>query len=90
MFYYFQFNREEFMRAYHQRSNVESTFSMLKRKFQSKLFSRNEAAQVNEALAKVLCHNIVVLIHESKEQGFKIDLEEGAHKLPLLHIKPSI
>ena len=29
MFHYFQFNCEEFLRHYHKRSNVESTFSMI-------------------------------------------------------------
>lgn len=33
MFGYFMYRREEFMAHYHQRSNVETTFSMIKRKF---------------------------------------------------------
>ena len=37
---------------------------MIKRKFGDSLRSKTETAQVNETLAKVLCHNIVVLIHE--------------------------
>jgi transposase len=32
MFHYFNFKREEFLNRYHHRSNVESTFSMLKAK----------------------------------------------------------
>src|SRR5262249_4712367 len=32
MFHYFQFKRDEYMTHYHKRSNVESTFSMVKRK----------------------------------------------------------
>lgn len=32
-FHYFSFKREEFLRHYHKRSNVESTFSMVKAKF---------------------------------------------------------
>jgi len=87
MYHYFRYNNEAFMQAYHCRSNVESTFSMLKRKFDNRLFSRNEQAQVNEALAKVLCHNLVVLVHEAKENKIPIDLNDVAHKLPLLHIK---
>ena len=54
---------------YHKRSNVESTFSMIKRKFGDSLRSKTDVAMVNEALAKVLCHNIVVLIHEMYELG---------------------
>ncbi|MBU1196918.1 transposase [Candidatus Micrarchaeota archaeon] len=87
MFHYYQYNREQFMAVYHQRSNVESAFSSLKRKFNGKLFSKTEAAQVNEALAKILCHNIVVLIHESFENNVPIDIQAAAHKLPLLTTK---
>ena len=32
MFHYYQMNREEFYQHYHKRSNVESTFSMIKAK----------------------------------------------------------
>ncbi len=74
MYYYFKFHQEEFMTQYHQRSNVESTFSQLKRKFQGKLMLKNKIGQVNEALCKVLCHNICVLIAEAHKNNFKIDL----------------
>ena len=37
LFRYFQLYQEEFYQHYHQRSNVESTFSMIKRKFQGRL-----------------------------------------------------
>ena len=33
MFYYYNFNRAEFLAHYHKRSNVETTFSMIKAKF---------------------------------------------------------
>jgi transposase len=33
MFHLYQFNRTEFLAHYHKRSNVETTFSMMKRKF---------------------------------------------------------
>jgi transposase len=68
-FGYFLYRREEFMAHYHQRSNVETTFSMIKRKFGHSLRSKSDTAQVNETLAKVLCHNLVVLIHEMYELG---------------------
>ncbi|MCY3638716.1 MAG: transposase, partial [Chloroflexi bacterium] len=47
---------------YHKRSNVETAFSMIKAKFGASVRSRTEVAQVNEVLAKILCHNICVLI----------------------------
>ena len=69
MFGYFMYRRDEFLMHYHKRSNVESTFSMIKRKFGDSLRSKTDTAQVNETLAKVLCHNLVVLIHEMYELG---------------------
>ncbi len=71
MYHYFQFRREEFMRHYHKRSNVESAFSMMKRKFGDSLRSKGDTAMVNEALCKILCHNLVVLIHEMAELGIE-------------------
>lgn len=87
MFLWFQLHRERFMGRYHQRSNAEATFSMLKRKFENNLMLRKEVCQINEALAKVLCHNICVLIEQLHESGLKIDLPELAHKVLGLPIK---
>lgn len=64
MYHFFQFNKEEFMEHYHQRSNAESAFKMVKMKFGDKLKSKNFVAQKNELLCKFIAHNIVVLIHE--------------------------
>ena len=69
MWHYFSLNRSEFAAHYHKRSNIESTFSMMKRKFGDSLRSRTDVAMVNEALCKILCHNLVVLIHEMFELG---------------------
>lgn len=71
MFHFFMFKREEFLTHYHKRSNIESTFSMLKRKFGDSIRSKTDTAMVNEALCKVLCHNLVVLIHEMHELGIE-------------------
>jgi transposase len=71
MYHYFQFKRSEFMQHYHKRSNVESTFSMMKRKFGDGLRSKTDVAMVNETLCKILCHNLVVLIHEMCELGIE-------------------
>jgi transposase len=69
MFHYFQFKRTEFLQHYHKRSNVESTFSMRKRKFRDGLRSKTDVAMHDKTLCKVLCHNLVVLIHEMQELG---------------------
>jgi len=87
MYHYFQLHKEEFMQHYHQRSNAESTFSMLKRKFQGKLMMKKEVGQINEALAKVLCHNLCVLVRESIEGNAVLRYEKLAHLFPSLHIK---
>lgn len=71
MYHYFHLHREEFDARYHQRSNVESTFSMIKAKFGDSVRSKTDMAMRNEALAKILCHNICCLIQSIHE--FKID-----------------
>lgn len=71
MYHLFMFQRDSFLQHYHKRSNVESTFSMLKRKFGDSLRSKADTAMVNESLCKVLCHNLVVLIHEMHELGIE-------------------
>jgi len=55
-------HREEFLTHYHKRSNVETTFHMIKSKFGQRLRSKTLTAQINEALCKVLCHNLCVVI----------------------------
>jgi transposase len=69
MFHFFSLNREEFVAHYHKRSNVEATFSAIKRKFGDAIRSKTPVAQVNEVLLKVLCHNIVCLVHAIHELG---------------------
>jgi len=76
MFRFFRDNKEEFMQHYHKRSNVESVFSMMKRKFGTHVRSKSSLSQENEVLCKVLCHNICVLIQEMFELGIKVDLSE--------------
>jgi len=61
MYYFFMSRRDEFLEHYHKRSNVEATFSAIKRKFGDNLRSRSGTAMINETLCKILCHNLVVL-----------------------------
>jgi transposase len=74
MFNYFTYNREEFMEHYHKRSNVETTFRMIKSKFTDLIRSKDKTAQINELLLKVLCHNICVLIQEMQELNITEEL----------------
>lgn len=71
MFHYFSFRRDEFLAHYHKRSNVESTFSMVKAKFGDAVRSKTDVAMKNEVLAKIVCHNIVCVIHEMYELGIE-------------------
>ena len=50
------------MEHYHKRSNIETAYSMIKGKFGSVVRSKSDAEQMNEALSKVLAHNICVLV----------------------------
>ena len=68
-FHMFQANREEFDRNYHRRSNVESVFSALKRKFGENIRSKTRVAQVNEVLCKLIAYNLTVIVHEMFENG---------------------
>jgi transposase len=69
MYGFFMQHQKEFMKHYHLRSNVETTFFMIKSKFNETLKGKTRQAQENELLLKILCHNIVVLIHEANELG---------------------
>ena len=68
-FYYFNLHRGDFLARYHQRSNVESTFSAIKRLMGASLRSKTPAAMVNETLLKILCYNITCLVHAMYEFG---------------------
>lgn len=67
MFFYYNYKRDEFLAHYHKRSNVETTFQMIKSKFGERLKSKTATAQVNEARCKVLCHNLCVVIQSMYE-----------------------
>jgi transposase len=71
MFHYYQFKREEFLKHYHKRSNVESTFSAVKRKFGDNVRSRNDTAMVNEVLCKLICNNLWCVILSQCELGIE-------------------
>src|SRR3989338_4989882 len=71
MFHMFIYNQEEFLQHYHKRSNVETTFHMIKANFGTTVRSKNGIAQINEVLLKILCHNICVVIQEMFELGIE-------------------
>jgi len=69
MYHLYNFHHEQFAAHYHKRSNVESTFSMIKAKFRDHVRSKTDVAMKNEVLCKIICHNICCLIQESHELG---------------------
>ena len=73
MLHFYRYHQEEFNAHYHKRSNVETTFSMIKAKFGERLRCKAERAQVNEALCKVLCHNVCCVIHSVYELGVEVE-----------------
>ena len=77
-YHFFMMQRETFLARYHQRSNVETTFSMIKGKFGDGIRSKSDVGQVNEVLLKVLCHNVCVLILAMYEFGLAPVFNESA------------
>jgi hypothetical protein len=84
-FHLFLANREEYLDHYHARSNAESTFSAVKRKFGASVMSLTDTAMVNECLVKFLCQNLSSLVQAQEKLGLvptfwkdePIDDEEG-------------
>jgi hypothetical protein len=50
---------------------VETAFSQIKGKCGDSLRSKSDTGQINEALCKVLCHNICVLVQATHEVGIE-------------------
>jgi transposase len=69
MLHHFLMLRDEFLARYHKGSNIESTFSAIRRAFGDSLRSRNDAAMVNEALAKIVGFNLTCVIQEWYKLG---------------------
>ena len=73
MYHRFMSDREGFLRHYHQRSNVETCFSMIKGKFGDSVRSKSYNGQANEVLCKIICHNLCVVIQAMFELGIQPD-----------------
>ena len=75
LYAYYVMNEDSWKVHYHKRSNVETTFSMIKGKFGADVRSKTDTGQINEVLLKVLCHNLCVLIQSMYEYGVTPNLE---------------
>ncbi len=75
MFLKFRDNKEEFMKHYHKRSNVETTFGMVKLRLGEFLRCKDYNSQRSELVMKFICHNICCLIQEMYENGIQINFD---------------
>ena len=75
MYHYFMMNRDDFLNHYHKRSNAESSVQMIKSKFGDFVRSKDWIGQINEVLCKIICHNIVCVIHEMHSLGIEPDFK---------------
>jgi transposase len=71
MYHYFALERDSFLAHYHARSNAESTFSAIKRKFGDAVRSKHQTAMKNEVFCKFLAHNICCVIMEQCVLGIE-------------------
>jgi transposase len=82
LFGYFIMHREELLKVYHKRSNVEATFSAIKHVLAIPCVAKVVPAQINEVLLKVLAHNMRCLIHAMAELGIAPSLEKTSAAVP--------
>lgn len=73
MWAYFDLKKEEFLKHYHRRSNVESTFGAIKMKFGGSVRSKQLVAQQNEVLSKVLLWNLTCIVQAIEEFGVEAE-----------------
>lgn len=73
VFHLMKLNEENYMAHYHKRSNIESTFSAMKRKFGDNLRSKTTLAMTNEILARVVAYNLTCVIQAMYELGIDPD-----------------
>lgn len=83
MWMHFSLKSADFLAHYHRRSNAESTMWMIKSKFGGAVRSKLQTAQVNEVLAKVLCHNLACIVHAIAEFGIEVDFTKPVVPPPM-------
>lgn len=76
---HYRYHYDEFHERYRFRSNVEAAFSAIKANFGGNLRSRTERSQINELLAKIICHNLRSLARSVYELRVNINLENLAN-----------
>lgn len=89
MFLMFKDKSEEWKKHYHKRSNVETTFAMIKVRLGEFLKCKTFEAQRNELLMKFICHNICCLIEAIYEHKAHVDFEKCFKLYVDRKVKPS-
>jgi transposase len=84
MFRYFKEHPLEFSKRYNVRSNLETTFHMVKKRFGDNVQTKTLIANNAEIKIKFLCHNICVLIQELFETGLELDLQSCVKKVKVV------
>lgn len=77
MWHLYNYRRDDFLAHYHKRSNVETVFAMIKGRFGDTILARTPDGQTNEVLAKVVAHNICVLIKSHFDLGITAEFAEA-------------
>jgi len=72
-FDYYKKHRRMHQKHYSQRNNVEAAMRMIKSKFSESIRSKNDTSRINEILCKLLCHNLVVLVHHQAKYATELD-----------------
>ena len=78
MWCHFQLRRDDFLAAYHRRSNCETVMSMVKSKFGSSVRSKLPVAQTNEIYCKVIAHNLACIVLAIAEFGIETPFNNAA------------
>ena len=73
--YLYARNRADFVKNYYKRNNVETAFSMIRACMGTNLRSTSRVAQYNEAICKVICHNLRVLCRAMHEENLSPNFE---------------
>jgi len=81
MYQYFLANKTQFLKNYHKRSNVETTFSMIKMRLGEFLRSKNYEAQRNELMMKFIVHNITCLVQEVYESEVHVNFLQSLQSI---------
>lgn len=76
--YMYAKDRANFFKNYYKRNNVETAFSMIRACLGTNLRSTSTVAQYNEAICKVICHNLRVLCRAMHEEDISPNFDSVA------------